>query len=214
MLVLPYQASKIAELLALLEQGERIAQEAARQQARLALSQGMPQYATFFRQQARHENFHAYLFHKASNWLNSKHRQSPNSQLEKLQNTISASLTSGNLAESVLGVQIVLESVGNLVLNGIDCRMRQYRFGLNKIRKTILAQEAAHHAFGHEKLLTLQQRHPSQGIKISQLSAQYQELVHDLFDASAGLFECLDADIAIYKSVIDTELSSYLEQVT
>lgn len=214
MLLLKYRASRIAELFALLEQGERIAHDAAQQQARLAILQGMPQYAGFFRQQARHENFHAYVFHKASRWLNSKHHHKPNPQLAKIQDAIVASLESRHLGESVLGVQIVLESIGNRVLNGIDCRMRQHRLGLNTIRKTILAQETAHHQFGHENLSTLIQRQAWQDAKINRLGSQYQELVYDLFNATAGLFESLDADIEVYKAGIRAELAGHMEDIT
>ena len=54
----------------------------------------------------------------------------------------------GDFPETVIGTQIVLEALGEVLLARLERGLVRHGTGLVRLRRMILAQEAAHHAFG------------------------------------------------------------------
>ena len=210
MMLYPAHSTQLARVFSLLAQGERLAHNAAKRQSQLTLTKGNPSHSIFFKQQARQELFHARVFDGTTLWLGKKHAGKPCAQLEKFTSHVEAALCKGALAESVLAIQLVLEAMGKLILEGIDTRMERYHYGLKKIRSTILAQEAKHYDFGQNQLLTLMQQTNISHSTMRALSQNYHEMANDILDHAAPLFDSLDSDIEAYKQRLTNEIPDWL----
>jgi hypothetical protein len=62
---------------------------------------------------------------------------------------IDAAAHAGRYLECILATQVILESVGELLLGELDAALTRRGAGFQRLRRLFLAQEAAHHAFGH-----------------------------------------------------------------
>src|SRR3989338_1594142 len=119
MLVRPDERVPIARLLTFLEYGERLAHDCARAQAALAPEQGMQR---FLASQARQESAHAWVFQGAIAWLEPKHLgDSPFlPALEQYRALLEDALQRGDLAETLMAEQLILEGLGEAILARIE----------------------------------------------------------------------------------------------
>ena len=210
MFLIANRSTQLARLFSLLSQGERLAHRCAAQQSRLMAARGNMSYAKFFKRQSRQEYFHAHVFDSTVLWLGNSKVNTQCKHLDLYAQYVKNSLDNDAIAESVLATQVILESIGKLVLEGIDVRMERQCYGLKKIRSLILAQEAEHHEFGQSQLLSLMQDTNISLSKMQQLSQQYQELANKIFDELAPIFDSLDADIDSYKSRLSDHIPASL----
>lgn len=104
----------------------------------------------FLKAQSRQERFHANIFRASLLWLNPKSsysdREHPRFSL--MEHKLSDAIDSGDIDESILGLQVIVEESGESALSDLDISLEKYRFGLHKIRRIVLNQEKAHHTFG------------------------------------------------------------------
>lgn len=204
--LLPSRSLQLSRLFSLLSQGERLAHRCAAQQSRLMTAEGNTAYAKFFKQQSRQELFHARVFDSTVLWLANGKAAAQCKHFNTYTKNIDRALDQGALAESVLATQVILESIGKLVLEGIDVRMERQSFGLKRIRATILAQEAEHHEFGQSELLTLMRNTNISITTMQHLSQHYLDLANKMFDELAPIFDDLGADIDSYKKRLGNEV--------
>ena len=210
MQLLSSETHYLGQILSLLIAGERLAHDCAIQQARY-LTPIKPKEAKFLMGQARHEALHAKLFAAAQRWLTPSHQNNQLlAPLENYQQCIATAIQQGQIAESVFALQILLEGMGEVVLQRLNARAERYQFGLSRLRRMILGQEAAHHHFG---LTRLQDYMHYQGIEQTQLRRQaqpYLELSWQLLEQMAPVFAGLDEDPDSYWQQLTEELPAWL----
>lgn len=199
----------IARLCHTLAYGERLAQNCARRQAELTAE---PKMRRFLLQQAQQENFHALIFQGAVAVLAPKQPvASPASDaLQDYGKRLEADLETGKLAESLLGMQVVLEGLGSVVLEEIGIALSQHGSLFAPFRR-LLQQEDTHHAFG---LHALEQLRARDGVEAQQLQAagrDYLELSDQALLACCELFQHFDSDPGDYSQSLRQQLPDWLK---
>ncbi len=128
-----------------LAMGERVAQHIAVRQAQLAPD---ARSARFLRSQARQERTHALAFDGFARALGTPPLELPDCPYRAYAASLHAAVDRGDFLDTVLGTQIVLEALGEMLLLRLDRSIARRGDALQRTRRRILAQEAAHHAFG------------------------------------------------------------------
>ena len=137
----------LCELLLVMADGEIIARDCARRQSRAS---GDPRSARFLKAQARHEHFHGLLFRRVAAWLepNLSATKVRSAGLTEYGRRLESAISAGDWTDVLVGQQIVLENLGDLVLSELDDEVKQRGGGFQRLRSLILRQEQAHHNFG------------------------------------------------------------------
>lgn len=140
--------TRIARLFHALWHGECIARDAAAWQARIC---GEPKLQRFFALQATQEALHATVFHAAATLLAPRGRSLRTPAivvLDDYRRRLDDDLAAGDLAGSVVGLQVVLEGLGDVVLKRLNPELNRHGARFAPWQKLLLAQEDIHHAFG------------------------------------------------------------------
>lgn len=185
---------QLARLFQVLVAGERLAQECALRQALLA-----PERKTrsFLATQARQEGLHAWVFHCAASALVPRGSASDSPPLRAMhlyRERLFADLDSGNLAGSLVGMQVVLEGVGARVLKEMDTELRRRGDRHAALRRRLLLQEDAHHAFGLRCIERLCAETPAASALLATAGGEYTALSIGILSACEELFLYLGAD--------------------
>ena len=139
---------QIVHLFQILIAGERLAQECAHWQATLAPDRKIRR---FLATQAKQEGQHARIFQDAVSVIDPRANtfDSPAlSGINHFRKRLFADLDSGNLVGSMIGMQAVFEGMGTAVLKEMDRALNRHGDRHAQVRRTLLHQEEAHHAFG------------------------------------------------------------------
>ena len=139
---------RIARLFHALWHGERIACAIAMRQARVCHE---PRARRFFALQATQEALHATVFLAAATLLAPRARslRTPAiAALDDYRRRLDDDLAAGDLAGSVVGLQVVLEGLGEVVLKRLNPELNRHGARFAPWQKLLLAQEDIHHAFG------------------------------------------------------------------
>lgn len=209
MLVKTDERIPLARLLKFLELGEQLAHGCARAQTLLAPEPGMKR---FLMGQSRQEEFHAHSFKWAIKWLAPRH-VGPVPYLEPLEEyrlRLSASLQRKDFVESLLAEQIILEALGEMMLKKIEAGLVKRNAPFQRLRRMLIHQEEAHHAFG---LRTLQRAIDRQETTVDSLRAQAQDylaLTVRMMISVTDLFQSLDEDPDEYIAAFHRHLPSWL----
>lgn len=156
-----------------LARGERIAQRIAGRQVALAPD---ARAARFFRSQARQERLHARVFDTAAGWLHAAPYDVPSDPYDAYEQRLQRQAERGDYAETVVGTQIVLEALGEVLLARLECGLARSGAGFRILRRMMLAQEATHHAFGRAAIASM--------LEAGTLAAP-------VIDAHVGTYRCL-----------------------
>ena len=199
----------MARLLTFIERGERLAHDCAQAQAALAPEAGMRR---FLLGQARQEGLHAISFNWAIRWLAPRHvGEAPFLKpFDQYAKRLHAALQRKDFAESLLAEQIVLEGLGEALLKKIEVGMIKRKAPFKKLRRMLLHQEEAHHAFG---VRNLQRAIDRQEISTEQLCHQAQEyllLAESMISSVTDLFDAIDEDPKEYLADFHRHLPSWL----
>lgn len=209
MIVMPDERVPIARLLKFLEHGEQLARDCARAQAALAPE---PRLAKFLLTQARQEAYHAFVFQGAIAWLAPRQLgQCPLlPPLERYRRLLEEAIRHGRFAETLMAEQIVLEGLGEAILTRIEFGLAKRRAPFGRLRRILLQQEEAHHAFGARAL----ERERAAGrttYEELRLSAQeYLDLTETMITTVTDLFEDIDEDPRLYASSAKRYLPEWL----
>ena len=201
----------LALLLNMVAYGERIATEAASWQAKATND---PRSKRFFRAQSRHERFHATLFQGGAAWL-SRAPLPPEHRIRALsdyQQRLDSAMRRENFLEVLVGQQLVLEGIGEVVLSSLEKGMSQHDIGFGKLRSLILRQEQAHHSYGIRLLedeLTAGSTDPE---TLTSLAMPYLELADILLDDCAPLLGSIEVDASDYREELWSQLPSWLDK--
>ncbi len=198
---------QIARLFQILISGERLAQECASRQAVLAPDRRMRR---FLITQAKQEGFHAWVFQRAASALAPRAKafdSRASSAIKHFRERLFADLDSGNLAGSLVGMQVVLEGMGTVVLKEMDMALSRHGNRFVPLRRTLLQQEEAHHAFG---LRSLERLCADERVALPPLvmaGREYLELSGGILAACAELFQSFGADPRLYQPGLPSWLS-------
>lgn len=201
-------AFHIAHLLAFLIQGEVLAFDCAKQQALLCGDRGQQK---FLKRQARQEFFHASVFKMGVGLIKPKGvgaviGAKPMAQYRRL---IEEALKRGDLAESILGMQIVLEGLGDVALENTNMDLLHSGATFDKLRRIVLGQEDAHHTFG---LGYFEKTFADDDIPdyLKSRAKDYMAITHDLLLSVHSLFEYFEEDTQQYQQQMALSLPQWV----
>lgn len=138
-----------AQLLRIQTVGERMANEGARGQARLAPDRSARR---FLLRQARQERFHAALFERVAQALDQdgerKHDERALARLGRIRASLVEAMSKRRYADAVIIQHVALEGLGHAVLELLDAELPEFGRRFGRVRRLLLVQEDAHYAFG------------------------------------------------------------------
>ena len=201
-------SSPLSRLLLILAEGEKLASQCAARQSAGAV-ESRPR--RFFRAQARHEQFHALLFQNISRWLTSHKRVVPEKSpgLTSYRRLLESAIESESWTEVLVGQQIVLENLGELVLSKLDREIERLGLGFSRTRSLVLRQERAHHNFGIHLLERELQADRVDRSAILAMSENYLELADRILADVSGLLEGIEADANAYRRELHGRLPAW-----
>jgi hypothetical protein len=209
MLVHPDERVPIARLLTFLEHGERLAHHCSKAQAALTADPGQHR---FLQRQARQEAMHAMVFRGAIAWLAPRHiGHTPVLQaLEDYRTRLFDALARKNLIETVLGEQLILEGLGEALLNRIEAGLVKRAAPYGRVRRILLHQEEAHHGFGRRLLERAMADGHTDAASLRHQAQDYLELTERMVLALRDLFESIAEDPAAWAADIKSYLPPWL----
>lgn len=209
MLVHPNERVPIARLLRFLEQGEQLAHDCAKAQAKLAPEVGMRR---FLLGQARQEGYHAVIFQGAIAWLAPRHLGScPMLQpLERYRSLIEDAISRGDLAETLLAEQIILEGLGEAILRRIEAGLVKRDAPFGRLRRILLSQEEAHYGFGQRALARVIASGRTSVEALRPRGQEYLALTDAMVSTLSDLFESVDEDPSVWASDAKGYVPSWL----
>jgi hypothetical protein len=209
MVVHPDERAPIARLLRFLEHGEHLARDCARAQARLAPEPGMRR---FLLGQARQESYHAIVFQGAIAWLAPRHLGScpllP--PLARYRILLEEAIRRGCFAETVMAEQVILEGLGEAILQRIEEGLVKRKAAFGRLRRILLHQEEAHHAFGRRILEQAFAAGSTSPEALRDRGEEYLALIERMVATVGDLLGAIDEDPAAYLSVARGYLPQWL----
>jgi hypothetical protein len=199
----------ISRLLSFLEHGERLAHTCAKAQAVLAVD---PLQRRFFLSQARQESMHAMIFQAAIAWLAPRYPGNPPilPALEDYRKLLFDALARKDLIETVLAEQVILEGLGEAILNRIEAGLVKRAAPYGRLRRILLHQEEAHHGFGRRMLERAIADGYIDAVTLSGKAQDYLELTEQMVLALKDLFESIAEDPAAWAADVRTFLPPWL----
>lgn len=195
----------IARYLSFLLSAEKVAHRCAARQAKLCSNQ---QIKSFLIKQSRQERFHAVTFRSALLWLAPRGVTNPaKKQMRQYESILLNATDNHDLLSSIVGLQVILEGMGDVALSRFDHGIEQRGLGYQKIRHAILAQEDTHHEFG---LNYLNEQ------KLSATTVSYTEnylsLINDTLSSLQGQFDFFEEHASCYFKEFNRKLPERLQK--
>lgn len=204
----PNEPQQIARLFGFLLLGERLAGDMAARQTTLAPA---PKLGRFLQTQARQEIFHAVVFQGAIHWLAPRGVRTPrHPSMERYRGLMESALARGDLAESLLALQVLLEAMGDVVLEAIDAGIERRGLGFKRLRRMLRQQEQMHHAFGVHQLDSLVSTSDAHRVQLQGQARNYLEVIDVMFAELEGLFLDFDEDPSDYRRAFRRRLPVWL----
>ena len=205
MIVRPDERVPMARLLTFLAAGERLAHDCAKAQTGMVDNDGSRR---FLLSQARQEAMHARVFQGAILWLAPRHLGDcpllP--PLEQYRAKLMAAIDRGDLVEAVLAEQVILEGMGEALLNRIEAGLVKHDAPFGRLRRILLLQEDAHAGFGRRVL----ERSMADGVTdagtLRACAQPYLGLARDMVTTLCELFDAIDEDATSWA----TDVAAYL----
>ncbi len=192
------ERQQISRLFAFLLEGEKLAFDCASKQAALFSDVAS---SKFLKNQARQEKFHYRVFKSGVGILTPRGVSNvPGlNEMQEYRRLLEEALDRGDRAESLLGMQIMLEGLGDVAVNHISAGFEYRDIGTlcRRVRHLILGQEDAHHSFGLNRFDLLLDNQPVPDY-LTQRSQDYLELLESLMYALADLFHYFDEESEEY----------------
>ena len=209
MWVRPDEKVPIARLLTFLEYGERMAQDCATKQSEAV---GDVRAARFLKTQARQEGLHACLFQGAIAWLAPRHvGDAPFlPALDAYRRKLDEAFARRDLYETFLAEQIILEGLGEAILTRIEAGLAKRGAPFGRLRRVLLQQEEAHHAFGERMIARAASAGEADLGDLSRKAEDYLALTESMVLSLADLFETIDEDAAAWVEDVRMFLPAWL----
>ncbi len=205
----PGETTKAARLFGFLLLGEQLAGDMAARQAALTPT---PKLGRFLQTQARQEAFHAVVFQGVIHWLAPRGLRMPprHPSMERYRELMESALARGDLAESLLALQVLLEAMGNVVLEAIDAGIERRGLGFKRLRRMLRQQEQTHHAFGVCQVERLVSADAAQRTRLQGQTRNYLETIDTMFVELEGLFLDFDENPSDYRRAFQRHLPTWL----
>ncbi|MEX5280771.1 MAG: hypothetical protein NW700_04360 [Nitrospiraceae bacterium] len=199
MIVLPDEREPVAQLLGFLEYGERLAQDCAAAQAALVADPG---HRRFLLGQARQESMHATVFRGVIAWLAPRRLSATPllPPLERYRALVEDAITRRDLHETLMAEQLILEGLGEAILNRIEAGLVKRGAPFGRLRRILLHQEEAHHGFGRRLLDRARAEGALQSDRLRGRAEEYLGLTQDMVLTLASLFSTIDEDASAWAS--------------
>ena len=210
MLVNNCEAKHLDRLFGFMVQGEKLAHNFSNQQSRLFDDTHAKR---FLKQQSRHELIHVQIFKAGSRFINyrgSKNRPEGNA-VRAYARLLDEALLAGNRAETIMGLQVILEGFGDVILERLNGAIEKRGNTLARMRHLILGQEDAHHHFGLQKLELYVQESPELKEYLLKRADNYLELIQQFLDETEEVFSHFHIDPQVYHGKINQNLPDWLE---
>lgn len=209
MFVHPDQRAPIARLLRFLRDGEYLASDCARAQAKLAPDQGTRR---FLLNQARQESYHAIVFQANIAWLAPRHLGAcpllP--PMERYRTLIEDALRRGDFAETLMAEQIILEGLGEAILERIEEGLAKRNAPFERLRRMLLQQEEAHHGFGCRTLERMFAAGVTSPEALRSRGQVYLSLTHAMVATLADLFTSIEEDATAWATDVGRYVPEWL----
>lgn len=198
----------LCELLLVMADGEVIARDCARRQSRAAEN---PRAARFLKAQARHEQFHGLLFRRVAAWLEPDLSASKvrSAGLVEYGRRLESAISREEWTDVLVGQQIVLENLGDLVLSELDDEVKQRGGGFQRLRSLILRQEQAHHSFGLRLLSAQLADDRIDQAEIQAIAREYIELADQVLVDVEPLLDAMGANTQAYRRDLPYRLPAW-----
>ena len=193
MLLASEERFQIARLFNFLLQGEQLAFDCATKQADLFQD---PLSKRFLRAQAHQEALHVKILKAGIGILVPRGVGEPiaKSAMADYRRLLEAALDRGDASESLLGMQIILEGLGDITLNRISAGFSTRGLTFRRVRQLIVGQEDAHHSFGLRRFQHMMSTQPNKLNRMRHQSELYLEVVDNLLQTLTPLFEYFEED--------------------
>ncbi|HSE59016.1 MAG TPA: hypothetical protein VLA99_09975 [Nitrospiraceae bacterium] len=199
MIVLPDEREPVAQLLGFLEYGERLAQDCAAAQAAFVADPG---HCRFLLNQAKQESLHATVFRGVIAWLAPRRLGATPllPPLERYRALVEDAVKRRDLHESLMAEQLILEGLGEAILNRIEAGLVKRGAPFGRLRRILLLQEEAHHGFGRRLLDRARGDGTLQPDRLRGRAEEYLGLTQDMVLMLASLFSTIDEDASAWAS--------------
>ena len=188
---------QISRLFNFLLQGEQLAFDCASKQSIIFENDVSRR---FLKAQARQEALHTKIFKAGIGILTPRGSGEPiaKRQMNDYRKLLDSNLERGHRAESLLGMQIIFEGLGDIALTRISDGFPTRGLAFRRVRHLIVGQEDVHHSFG---LRRFQQELGSTNRDINKLNHQSQlhlEVLDTILIAVKPFFEYFEEDSGEY----------------
>ena len=209
MWVHPNEKQHLARYVHALMLGECIAARCASAQAQMATASPIRR---FFSAQARQEKVHAAIFQHVARWLAPKGAAYPQavSLMHQYDALIEDAIQRQDLAETVLGAQVMLESLGEICLDRLDAGISNRGLGFRRLRRIVLNQERAHHDFGRRQLDAYVAADDGVRTRLQERAPDYGALIDQMIVAFQSAFECFDEDMTAFQHDVQQGFPSWI----
>ena len=197
MLVKTGEHVHLAQLLAFMVLGERLAHDCARAQCALAPEPGMKK---FLAGQARQEGYHALAFQGAIHWLTPRYQPPTpvSDHMNQYRHLLESAIARKDFAETLLAEQIILEGLGEAILKKLEAGLVKRGAPFRRLRRTLIHQEEAHHQFGLRILSKMVSREEESYDSLSHRAEVYLPLAKTLLFSTQESFDSIDEDPQAY----------------
>jgi ribosomal protein L10 len=110
----------------------------------------------------------------------------------------------------VVGTQLVLEALGEILLNRLDTGLERHGVGLQRLRRLLRAQEAAHHAFGVTEIAALAAATPAGMAALRARQGGMRALAQDMIEAASSVLQAFELSPADIGRELDAALTKGL----
>ena len=204
----PGETTQIARLFGFLLLGEQLAGDMAARQAALA---PVPKLGRFLQTQARQEAFHAVVFQGVIHWLAPRGVRTPrHPSMERYRGLMESALARGDLAESLLALQVLLEAMGDVVLEAIDAGIERRGLGFKRLRRVLRQQEQMHYAFGVHQLDSLVSASDAHRVQLQGQARDYLEVIDAMFTELKESFLDFGENPSDYRRAFQQRLPAWL----
>lgn len=198
---------ELSLLFTVLEYGERLAHDCARQQA-LLLPEGRER--RFLQAQARQEKQHAWLFNHMGQWIDPHSRFAVPEPMVQLRQRLELALRNKDLTDTLVGSQVALEGLGEQVLARLNAGIDARGIGFKRLRHLFHRQEQSHQAFGLRMLEKRRAGRDTDVCRLPALCSGYLQQIEMITDSMSEVFEALGQDAHSYSAAAAAALPDWL----
>lgn len=211
MLIKPGEHAHLAQLLQFMVLGEQLAHDCVTSQVTLAREPGAQ---TFLAGQSRQEGRHAVVFQWAIHWLTPRAPRSALifEQMNRYRRLLMAAIERRDFAESLLAEQIILEGLGEAILQRLEAGLKKRRAPFQALRRLLIQQEQAHQGFGLRALHRMVTNGETSVDRLRELAPVYLHIGKSMLFSAQDSFHSIQEDPREYWKDFQRGLPVWLQE--